>query len=200
MLRLLYVLVLAYAVSACSGATEHQHDHTHAGGENHVHDHEHGDAHDHQNHKHSQGQQVGAAWGKEISREGGMDVDAVLAKVQEGEETVEYDLGEGNTVDAVPAKIKGKVIEVCQAAGCWLTVQASDGTELFVDTKHKFFFPTDITGKTVVLEGKAYRSVQTVEELRHFAEDAGKTEEEIAKITEPKNNYTFLAEGAVLVD
>ena len=35
---------------------------------------------------------------------------------------------------------------------------------------------------------------------RHYAEDAGKSKEEIEKITEPKIAYTFLADGVLIGD
>jgi hypothetical protein len=38
----------------------------------------------------------------------------------------------------------------------------------------------------------------TVAQLRHYAEDAGKSKEEIAKITEPKIELTFMADGVIV--
>ena len=63
-----------------------------------------------------------------------------------------------------------------------------------------FFMPKDIAGRKVVMEGKAYREITTVEELRHFAEDEGKSAEEIAAITEPLEELKFMATGVVLLD
>jgi hypothetical protein len=39
-----------------------------------------------------------------------------------------------------------------------------------------------------------------VEELKHLAEDAGKSKEEIEAITEPKEELKFLATGVLLLD
>ena len=50
----------------------------------------------------------------------------------------------------------------------------------------------------VVVNGKAFVTETTVDELRHYAEDAGKSEEEIAAITESKFEYRFLADGVLL--
>jgi hypothetical protein len=36
--------------------------------------------------------------------------------------------------------------------------------------------------------------------LRHYAQDAGKSKEEIDKITEPKHMLTFLADGVLITD
>ena len=54
-----------------------------------------------------------------------------------------------------------------------------------------FFMPKDISGKEVILNGKAYVNEVPVDEQRHYAEDAGKSEEEIAAITEPKKDLFF---------
>ena len=96
-----------------------------------------------------------------------------------------------------------KVSEVCQAKGCWMNLTSgADSThvEMFVQFKdYGFFMPKDLAGKEVIVEGKAYKEATSVEELRHYAEDAGKTEEEIAAITEPQMEKKFLATGVVLV-
>lgn len=202
MLRLLYVLAIMYAVTACGDgantAHNHDHDHDHTG---HSHDHDHDHAgHDHDGHDHSHGtaEATGNAFGTAVDPQGAITADLAIAKIESGEGTVDVEVGEGETVQAVPVKLEGTVSEVCQAAGCWLKVQSSDGTELFVDTKHEFLFPKDITGKTIVLDGNAYKTVQSVEEQRHFKEDAGASPEVIAAITEPKTTYTVLVKGAVL--
>lgn len=97
------------------------------------------------------------------------------------------------------AKVKGVVLEVCQAKGCWMTIEKGDGTKMRVTFKdYGFFVPKDISGKTVVLEGVAKVTVTSVEELRHYAEDAGKSEAEIKKITEPKKELTFEASGVIV--
>ena len=50
-----------------------------------------------------------------------------------------------------------------------------------------FFMPTDAAGKEVIVDGKAFVNEVSVADLKHYAEDAGKSPEEIAKITEPVN-------------
>jgi hypothetical protein len=61
-----------------------------------------------------------------------------------------------------------------------------------------FFMPKNIAGKEVIVNGKAFVSEVSVEEQRHYAEDAGKSEDEIAAITEVKRTYTFEADGVLL--
>ncbi len=96
-------------------------------------------------------------------------------------------------------KIKGEVTGVCQKKGCWMTMN-EDGKELFIKFKdYAYFVPKDISGREAIIEGIAYREVVSVDELRHMAEDAGKSEEEIAKITEPKEELRFMADGVILL-
>ena len=56
----------------------------------------------------------------------------------------------------------------------------------------------DCEGQDVIMQGKAFKEITPIEELRHYAEDAGKSEEEIAAITQPKEEYKFMASGVFL--
>ncbi len=94
--------------------------------------------------------------------------------------------------------VKGEVVEVCQAKGCWMTIQGEE--EMMVKFKdYGFFMPKDIAGREVVMNGHAYYAITPVEELQHYAEDAGKSAAEIAAITAPKKELKFLAAGVLLV-
>lgn len=44
-------------------------------------------------------------------------------------------------------KVKGKVVEVCKAEGCWLRMQTTDGTIMIRMKDHKFFVPGLNAGK-----------------------------------------------------
>lgn len=102
--------------------------------------------------------------------------------------------------DSIQTKIIAKVNEVCQAKGCWMRLNVDDDNEIMVKFKdYEFFVPKDITGKDVIVSGKAYVKEVSVEEQRHYAEDAGKTKEEIAEITKPKRTYSFEADGVLVV-
>ncbi|WP_299362613.1 DUF4920 domain-containing protein [Winogradskyella sp.] len=100
--------------------------------------------------------------------------------------------------DTVNAKMKGKIIDVCSKKGCWMKLDMGDNNEVMVKFKdYGFFMPLNAEGE-VVVNGKAFVTETSVDELRHYAEDAGKSEEEIAAITEPKFEYQFLADGVLL--
>ena len=61
-----------------------------------------------------------------------------------------------------------------------------------------FFMPLDAAGKEVIVAGKAFVKEVSVADLKHYAEDAGKSSEEIATITEPAMEFAFEANGVLL--
>lgn len=97
-------------------------------------------------------------------------------------------------------KVTGKVVEVCQEKGCWMKLEKANGEKLMVKFKdYAFFMPKDLVGKEVVLEGEASVKEVSVKQQRHYAEDAGKSKEEIKKITEPKREMLFMAKGVLVL-
>lgn len=64
---------------------------------------------------------------------------------------------------------------------------------------HAFLVPLSLNGKTIVVNGTATFKETSVEMQRHYAEDAGKTKEEIAAITEPKKEITMQAKGILVL-
>lgn len=122
----------------------------------------------------------------------------------DGEGTISYDemLMKFTEADSIPAKVLGQVSEVCQKKGCWMTIASQNGEEtMMVQFKdYGFFVPKDIAGRKVVMEGYAFREITPVDDLKHYAEDAGKSQEEIEAITEPKEEIKFLASGVLLLD
>jgi Domain of unknown function (DUF4920) len=105
-------------------------------------------------------------------------------------------------VDSMPAKVTAKVSQVCQKKGCWMTLVSEKGhPPMRVTFKdYAFFMPKDLSGKEVVVQGFAFVETTSVDVLRHYAEDAGKTKEEIAAITQPKRELSFEAAGVVILD
>jgi hypothetical protein len=96
-------------------------------------------------------------------------------------------------------KISGEIKEVCTKKGCWMTMSLPNGESMRVTFKdYGFFIPIDSQGFPVVLEGVATLTETDVATLQHFAEDQGKSVEEIAAITEPKREITFEATGVVI--
>lgn len=103
--------------------------------------------------------------------------------------------------DSLAMKVRGPVNAACQAKGCWMTMDLGGEQEMRVRFKdYGFFVPKDAAGKTAVVEGWAHREEISVDMLRHYAEDGGADSEEIAAITEPEVQITFMANGVILKD
>ncbi|MFV0304275.1 MAG: DUF4920 domain-containing protein [Moheibacter sp.] len=102
--------------------------------------------------------------------------------------------------DSLEITFQGKVNSICQTKGCWMKVDLGElETESFVKFKdYSFFVPMDADGADAIVKGIAYKEETSVEELQHYAKDAGKSEEEITAITTPKVEYTFMADGVLL--
>ena len=106
------------------------------------------------------------------------------------------DLSSKMKKDKYTGKMTGKVTEVCKDKGCWMKVEGAEGETIMVKFKdYKFFMPKDIVGKEVMLEGEASYKEVSVKQLKHYAEDAGKSPEEIKQITQPKKELQFVAKG-----
>jgi hypothetical protein len=108
-----------------------------------------------------------------------------------------------SATDSLSVKVSGKVSEVFQKKGCWMTLVSDQPgqPEMRVTFKdYAFFMPKDLAGKRVVVDGYAYVDETPVDVLRHYAEDAGKSKEEIEKITEPKREVSYEAFGVVVLD
>lgn len=101
--------------------------------------------------------------------------------------------------DTLSVKFTGAIEKVCQKKGCWMTFPLNETQTVMVRFKdYGFFVPKDAAGRQVVIEGKAFVKETPVDELRHYAQDAGKTEAEIAAITEPKIEPAFEASGVLI--
>ena len=126
----------------------------------------------------------------------------VYGKVSKEKKAVAVDDLQAKLVDnKFDGQVKGKVVEVCQAEGCWLKIQRADGTSMMVRAKdHSFLMPSNIVGKTVLIEGSATVKEVTEEMRRHYAEDAGKSKEEIEKIKGAEKDVQFSAKGVKVLD
>ena len=124
-------------------------------------------------------------YGEEITKEGAVAVADLAGMMQKA--------------DSVDVKVTGEIAEVCQAKGCWMTMDLGDGELMRIKFKdYGFFVPKDSHGKQAVIAGKAKKEVISVATQRHFAEDAGKSKEEIEAITDDEVGYTFLAHGVII--
>ena len=124
----------------------------------------------------------GTVFGAKVTEEGAVPADLLAENLTVTGQTKEV-------------KITGVVKEVCKAEGCWVRMETKEGSILVKMKDHAFLVPVALEGKTIVADGVATFKETTVEQLRHFAEDAGKTKNEIEAITEPKKEIVFQATG-----
>jgi hypothetical protein len=125
------------------------------------------------------------SFGESIDKKGAIPVKKLPQKLEDDQ--------------ALDIKLKGTVTEVCQAKGCWMTIDIGDGETMRVKFKdYGFFVPKDAAGKTAIMHGVAKKEEVSVDELKHLAEDAGQSEAEINAITEPQVELTFVADGVII--
>lgn len=104
-----------------------------------------------------------------------------------------------NEKDSAEVKVSSTIVDVCQKKGCWMDLALPNDDYMTVKFKdYEFFVPKDAEGKTAIIEGIVRKEVETVEWLKHKAEDAGQSQEEIDAITEPKTSFTFEASGVII--
>ncbi len=121
----------------------------------------------------------------------------------DGALTVPATLESLKTQDSMMCAVSGYVTNVCQAKGCWMMLSENpqDTTGIFVKFRdYGFFVPKDLSGSKVVVRGKAFKEITSVDELRHYAEDEGKSKEEIEAITQPMEEMKFMADGVVVME
>ncbi len=132
--------------------------------------------------------EAGAKFGKATTAENAISIEAFVKIMSAREEGKPHEI-----------KLVGVVTEVCQKEGCWIKVQSPNGNMMVRMKDHKFAVPVVLNGKKIVIDGVATQTTTSVKQLKHFAEDAGKSKEEIAKITEPKKEIVIQAAGILVL-
>jgi hypothetical protein len=127
-------------------------------------------------------------YGEKTTPDGALNLNDVVAKLKGGSEFGDV-------------KVTAKIVEVCPKKGCWLKLELNDGTTATVKMKdYGFFLPVSAKGKTVVIDGEVKLKTTSVAELKHYAEDAKKSKEEIDAIKEPLKEVSVKAKGIVVVE
>ena len=101
--------------------------------------------------------------------------------------------------DSVSVQFVTTIKSVCKKKGCWMKLDLSNSEEAFVKFKdYGFFVPLNADNSKAIVNGYAFVKKVSVNELRHYAKDAGKSKEEINKITKPEVTYSFMADGVYI--
>jgi len=130
-----------------------------------------------------------ASYGEEISSDGIVSYEDFSSLLSEN--------------DTVAVKLSGEIDKTCKVKGCWMKVSVEGEEESMHITfkDYGFFVPKEgMEDKAAIFEGIAFVDTISVEMLRHYAEDEGLSEEEIAAITEPEVVVTFEAAGVLIED
>ncbi len=115
-------------------------------------------------------------------------------------ETINYNLEKDNFLNSSSKlKIEGEILSSCPMKGCWMKISVENDTVLVRFKDYGFFVPKNgIEGKRTIINGNISVDTLSVAQLQHYAEDAGKSKEEINLITEPKITISFLADGVLI--
>jgi hypothetical protein len=101
--------------------------------------------------------------------------------------------------DTIKIKFSSKINDVCQKKGCWMNVDLGKNEQAFIKFKdYGFFMPLNAKGEEVIVNGKAFLAIESVDEQKHYAKDAGKSQAAIDSITTPIKTYSFLADGVLI--
>lgn len=135
----------------------------------------------------TQKQDLGKSYGKvKVDVSKAISVEEMLADFEGKTGKVEY-------------TFEGELVEICSKAGCWVNIDKGNGDLFMVRFKDHFTIPPATKrGTGAYLHGVAFMDTISVGDLQHFAEDAGKSPEEIAQITEPEFELNFIADGITL--
>lgn len=129
-----------------------------------------------------------SSFGDSITADKSISKEMLFAKYQS--------MKEGDTIEV---KFTSRINDVCQKKGCWMNVDLGKGEQAFVKFKdYGFFMPLNSKGEDVVVNGKAFLSIESVEEQKHYAKDAGKSQQAIDSISTPLKTYSFVANGVLI--
>ncbi len=101
--------------------------------------------------------------------------------------------------DTIDVTLSGDISASCRHSGCWMDLDMGNNAMIHVTFEDEAFtIPLDAAGKKAIAQGKALRKMIPVETLQNYAREDGKSEEEIASITEPAWIYEMIASGVLI--
>ena len=115
-------------------------------------------------------------------------------------EIINYEFERDNFLNtSSKVKIEGEILSSCPMKGCWMKIFVEKDTVLVRFKDYGFFVPKNgIEGKAAVINGNLSVDTLSIAQLQHYAEDAGKSKEEIALISKPQITISFLADGVLI--
>jgi len=126
----------------------------------------------------------------DINSNGAKSVEAMFAQMQE----------KGSFTD----KVQVNIVDVCQKAGCWITIDDKNGGTVRVFFRDHFTIPIETpTGTEAILYGSLQVDTLSVDFQKHLLDDAKEAGKEIDQaqydaITEDKIEKTFDCESILI--
>ena len=117
-------------------------------------------------------------YGKKISNKPVGDLDKVIQNFDKYK-------GKEVTFDA-------KVGKVCVKKGCWMTLENKSGDTRVKFKDYSFFVPLSLVGKQVRISGVLNKKMLSIEEAKHYLEDAGVKN---PKVDKPMAEFSVMASG-----
>ena len=124
----------------------------------------------------------------------------IYGELFDSSETINYNLEKDTFLNSSSKlKIEGEILSSCPMKGCWMKISVEKDTVLVRFKDYGFFVPKNgIEGKRTIINGNISVDTLSVAQLQHYAEDAGKSKEEIALINKPEITISFLADGVLI--
>ena len=127
-------------------------------------------------------------FGDSISADGAISKEELLTKYDSLKPT-----------DTLEVKVLSKIVDVCQKKGCWMNIELGSGKSAFIKFKdYGFFVPKNAANSEVIIHGKAFVEVTSINDLKEYAKDAGKSKTAIDSFVAPETNYSFMADGVLI--
>ena len=124
----------------------------------------------------------------------------IYGELFDSSEIIDYKLEKDTFLNSSSKiKLEGEILSSCPMKGCWMKISCKKDTVLVRFKDYGFFVPKNgIEGKRTIINGNISVDTLSVAQLQHYAEDAGKSKEEIALITKPEITISFLADGVLI--
>lgn len=112
-------------------------------------------------------------------------------------------LANASAYDGKYVRVHGTVLAVCESKGCWMDIgSAADAEERlyvkFTCPVEGRLIPMEAAGHKAVVEGTLAVQEITESEARHYADEAGKSAEEIRAIQGPQKRIRLMAPAAAI--
>lgn len=124
----------------------------------------------------------------------------IYGEIFDSSEIIDYKLEKDTFLNSSSKiKLEGEILSSCPMKGCWMKISVEKDTVLVRFKDYGFFVPKNgIEGKRTIINGNISVDTLSVAQLQHYAEDAGKSKEEIALINKPEITISFLADGVLI--